>query len=127
MLKSAFTLRGDFHEARAEVRPPFPTGDFQPATLIDLLNLRASQQPGRVAYTFLGAEEAEEFSVTYGELDWQARNVASRLQSAGVSEGERVLLFYPAGLGYIAAFLGCLHPGGAAGPASPPRPPRPVH
>src|SRR5918998_4489459 len=126
MLKSAFTPQGDFHDARADVRPPFPTGGFQPATLIDLLSRRASQQPGRVAYTFLGAEEGEEGSVTYGELDRQVRTVASRLQSAGVSEGERVLLLYPAGLGYVAAFLGCLYAGVVAVPAYPPRPNRPL-
>ena len=126
MLKSAFTQRGDFHEARADVRSAFPKGGFQPATLIDLLSRRASQQPGRVAYTFLGAEEAEEGSVTYGELDRQARTVASRLQSMGVSEGERVLLLYPAGLGYVAAFLGCLYAGVVAVPAYPPRPNRPL-
>jgi non-ribosomal peptide synthetase component E (peptide arylation enzyme) len=126
MLKSAFTSPGNFHDARADVRPPFSTGGFQPATLIDLLTRRASQQPGRVAYTFLGTEEGEEGSVTYGELDRQARTVASRLQSMGISEGERVLLLYPAGLEYVAAFLGCLYAGVVAVPAYPPRPNRPL-
>jgi acyl carrier protein len=79
-----------------------------------------------VAYTFLDAEEGEEGSVTYGELDQQVRTVASRLQSTGVSEGDRVLLLYPAGLGYVAAFLGCLYAGVVAVPAYPPRPNRPL-
>jgi acyl-CoA synthetase (AMP-forming)/AMP-acid ligase II/acyl carrier protein len=38
--------------------------------------------------------------------------------------GERVLLLYPSGLAYIAAFLGCLYAGAVAVPAYPPRPNR---
>jgi acyl carrier protein len=44
----------------------------------------------------------------------------------GISEGERVLLLYPAGLEYVAAFLGCLYAGVVAVPAYPPRPNRPL-
>src|SRR5688572_29568792 len=101
MLKSSVTQQGDRHKARSDLRPPFSAGGFQPATLVDLLSWRAFHQPGRVAYTFLGAEEAEAGSITYGELDRQARTVASRLQSMGISGGERILLLYPAGLDYV--------------------------
>jgi acyl carrier protein len=125
MLKSTVTQQGDRHKARSDLRPPFSTGGFQPATLVDLLSWRAFHQPGRVAYTFLGAE-AEEGSITYGELDRQARTVASRLQSMGTSGGERILLLYPAGLDYVVAFLGCLYAGVVAVPAYPPRLNRPV-
>ena len=97
-----------FREARVGLRTPFPEDGFEPATLIELLRWRASRQPGRRAYTFLGTEEGEECSVKYGELDRQVRTIAARLQNMGVASGERALLFYPPGLEYVAAFLGCL-------------------
>jgi acyl carrier protein len=64
--------------------------------------------------------------VDYGELDQQARAVATRLQISGVADGERALLFYPPGLEYLAAFLGCLYAGVIAVPAYPPRLNRPI-
>jgi len=38
--------------------------------------------------------------------------------------GERVLLLFPPGLDFVAAFLGCLYAGAVAAPAYPPRPGR---
>ncbi|HYO64056.1 MAG TPA: amino acid adenylation domain-containing protein, partial [Pyrinomonadaceae bacterium] len=89
-------------------------------TLVDLLRLRARNHPDRLAYTFLVDGETEEVNVTYGELDRQARAVAASLQPL-VSAGDRVLLLYPPGLEYIAAFFGCLYAGAVAVPAYPPR------
>src|SRR5205823_4316908 len=60
-------------------------------------------------------------TMTYGELDWQARAIAAQLQSCGAS-GERALLLYPPGLAYIAALFGCLYAGVVAVPAYPPLP-----
>lgn len=53
---------------------------------------------------------------TYGELDEHARRVGSCLQRHG-SSGERVLLFYPSGPDFVAAFVGCLYVGMVAVPA----------
>jgi acyl-CoA synthetase (AMP-forming)/AMP-acid ligase II len=89
-------------------------------TLIDLLRWRAKHQPNRVSYTFLVDGETEEDTLTYGELDRQARAIAAGLHTL-VSPGERVLLLYPPGLEYIAAFFGCLYAGAVAVPAYPPR------
>ncbi|HEX8889429.1 MAG TPA: amino acid adenylation domain-containing protein, partial [Pyrinomonadaceae bacterium] len=89
-------------------------------TLVDLLRGRAQLQPERPAYTFLIDGEQEELSLTYGELDRQARAIAAWLQPL-VSPGDRVLLLYPPGLEYIAAFFGCLYAGAVAVPAYPPR------
>src|ERR1043165_7704409 len=89
-------------------------------TLIDLLRGRAQSQAERLAYTFLLDGEQEEASLTYGELDRQARAIAAWLQPL-VSPGDRVLLLYPPGLEYIAAFFGCLYAGAVAVPAYPPR------
>src|SRR5919112_2636402 len=107
-----------------DLRTPFPKTGFEPATLVDLLRWRASHEPERRAYTFLGDGEAEERSVNYGELDRQAQLVAAQLEALGVAGGERALLFYPPGLKYLAAFLGCLSAGVVAVPAYPPRPNR---
>jgi acyl-CoA synthetase (AMP-forming)/AMP-acid ligase II len=90
------------------------------ATLTELLRWRALEHPERLAYTFLQDGETAEVSLTYGELDRQARTIGAHLQQLG-AVGERVLLLYPAGLEYIAAFFGCLYAGAVAVPAYPPR------
>ena len=89
-------------------------------TLVDLLRSRSFEQSHRQAYTFLHDGETEEIDLTYAELDGQARSIAAQLQAAGMA-GERVLLLYPPGLSYIAAFLGCLYAGAVAVPVYSPR------
>ena len=125
-MKNTLPRSGIPREARIDVSSPFSKTVFEPATLIDLLRWRVTHQPRRQAYTFLGDGEADESSVSYLELERKARAVASQLQSAGVVGGERVLLLYPPGLEYVAAFLGCLYAGAIAVPAYPPRLNRPV-
>jgi amino acid adenylation domain-containing protein len=93
----------------------------EPATVVELLRRRACEQPTQLAYTFLLDGEGEEARLTYGELDARARAIATLLQSLDVTGG-RVLLLYPSGLDYIAAFFGCLYAGVVAVPAYPPRP-----
>src|ERR671913_1100303 len=63
--------KADLKGGRIDLRTPFPETDFEPATLVDLLRWRATHQPRRRAYTFLGDWEADERSVDYGELDLQ--------------------------------------------------------
>jgi acyl carrier protein len=119
--------RGDgLREAQIDVIIPFSDTGFAPVTLIELLRYRANHQSEHRAYAFLADGEEAESSVDYGELDRRARDVAARLQIVGVSGGERVLLFYPPGLEYVAAFLGCLYAGAVAVPAYPPRLNRPI-
>ncbi|HEX8119521.1 MAG TPA: AMP-binding protein, partial [Pyrinomonadaceae bacterium] len=91
------------------------------ATLTGLLRWRALRQPDKVAYTYLEDGESAEVSLTYAELDRRARAVAARLQRTG-RRGDRVLLLYPPGLGYVAAFFGCLYAEMIAVPAYPPDP-----
>jgi len=88
--------------------------------LVELLRARAARQPARLAYTFLVDGEAEEATLTYQELDRQARTIAAYLQILD-ARGERILLLYPPGLDYIAAFFGCLYAGAIAVPSYPPR------
>lgn len=98
----------------------------QSQTLIELLRSRTHQQSDQLAYTFLVDEGVVETTLTYGELDQRARGIAARLQSI-VEVGDRVLLLYPPGLEYIAAFFGCLYAGAIAVPAYPPRNNRNLH
>jgi amino acid adenylation domain-containing protein len=104
-------------EPRAESSSP---AQKEPATLVELLRRRALSQPDRVAYTFLVDGESSEASLTYAELDERARAIGARLQATGAT-GERLLLLYPPGLEFIAAFFGCLYAGAVAIPAYPPR------
>jgi acyl-CoA synthetase (AMP-forming)/AMP-acid ligase II len=90
------------------------------STLVDLLRWRALRQPDRRAITFLADGAWEEAHLTYGELDRRARAIGGRIQAVGAT-GERVLLLARSGLGYIAAFFGCLYAGAVAVPAYPPR------
>jgi acyl-CoA synthetase (AMP-forming)/AMP-acid ligase II len=71
---------------------------------------RAEQQPEHRAFTFLLDGDREGQSMNYGEIDRQARAIASLLQRYG-SEGERALLLYPPGLDFVPAFYGALYAG----------------
>jgi acyl-CoA synthetase (AMP-forming)/AMP-acid ligase II len=94
-------------------------------TLVDLLHSRAGRQPNDLVYRFIQDSETEIITITYGELDRRARAIGAWLESFDAS-GERALLLYPAGLDYIASFMGCLYAGVTAVPAYPPRINRPV-
>lgn len=88
------------------------------ASLLEILSYRAQYQSDKQAYIFLEDGETESNDLTYGELDKQARAIASHLQSW---QGERALLLYPSGLEFITAFFGCLYAGLVAVPVYPPR------
>jgi acyl-CoA synthetase (AMP-forming)/AMP-acid ligase II len=62
-----------------------------------------------------------EVHITYAALDGRARSIAALLQRVA-GRGDRVLLLYPPGLEYVAAFLGCLYAAVVAVPVYPPNP-----
>jgi 8-amino-7-oxononanoate synthase len=97
-----------------------PGSFFGPATLVELLRHRATYQADDIAFIYLIDGESEERSITYRELDRQARAIAAWLQTHDLV-GERALLLYPPGLDFIAAFFGCLYAGVVAVPVYPPR------
>lgn len=101
-------------------RPAISKGEF--SNLVELLSWRAELQPDRIAYTFL-RDGAEQASLTYGQLDREARAIAASLQSRA-SLQERALLLYEAGREFIPAFFGCLYAGIIAVPTYPPEPTR---
>jgi len=85
-------------------------------TLVHRLRWRALEQPEQLAYTFLSYSEPGSVSYTYKELDLRAQAIGADLRSKGAS-GKPVLLFFPSGLEYIAAYFGCLYAGSIAVPA----------
>ncbi|MGB3535372.1 MAG: fatty acyl-AMP ligase [Microcoleaceae cyanobacterium] len=99
------------------------TDPFHSQTLVELLMHRAIHQPDQTAYQFLVDGEIETVSLTYSQLDQQAKAIAVELQSY-CNVGDRALLLYQPSLDYISAFFGCLYAGVIAVPAYPPRPNR---
>lgn len=93
--------------------------DTEHSTLVELLSGRAERQKDKQAYIFMTDGKTEGVSLSYGELDCQARAIAAQLQRSQV-QGERVLLLYPQSLEFIAAFMGCLYAGAVAIPAPAP-------
>jgi acyl-CoA synthetase (AMP-forming)/AMP-acid ligase II len=93
----------------------------EPATLVELLRLRATDKADVRAFTFLDDKGAESETLTYLDLDRKARAIAARLQQCG-ARGTPVLLLYPPSLEFVVAFFGCLYAGALAVPAYPPRP-----
>lgn len=91
------------------------------ANLVEMLRRRVEVDPDRMAFAFVedGRPDARELS--FAQLDVRARAIAARLRELGAG-GERVLLMFPSGLDYVAAFYGCLYAGAVAVPAYPPDP-----
>ncbi|HEV7671238.1 MAG TPA: non-ribosomal peptide synthase/polyketide synthase [Thermoanaerobaculia bacterium] len=89
--------------------------------LVEVLRERARRPDQATAYTFLDDGEAEGGSLSWAELDAQARAIAVHLAEIA-RPGDRALLLFPAGLDFIAAFFGCLYAGVVAVPSYPPRP-----
>ncbi len=93
------------------------------ANLNRLLRLRVGEDPDLPLYTFLHEGEEKAARLTAAELDRRARGIAAALAET-CAPGDRVLLLFPAGLDFIAAFFGCLYAGTMAVPAYPPHPRR---
>ena len=93
------------------------------ASFTELLRDRAQTKPEQNIYRYLHRGETEVARLNYGELDRQARALATLLQSR-TRKGDRVLLLYPPGLDFIKAFFGCMYAGAIAVPAYPPKPNR---
>ncbi len=90
------------------------------SSFVEILRQRATEAPEKIGYSFLlDGRNDEEVHYSYGKLWLRARAVAAELQERRAM-GERVLLLYPPGLEYLAAFFGCLAAKAIAVPAFPP-------
>ncbi|HET6676075.1 MAG TPA: amino acid adenylation domain-containing protein, partial [Nitrospiraceae bacterium] len=89
-----------------------PSGPGLPLrhTLIDLLRVRASDEPAQPAYVFLRDGVTPDCILTYGDLDKQVRAIAAFLMER-FPRRSRLLLMYPPGLDFVTAFWGCLYAG----------------
>lgn len=85
---------------------------------LHVLRQHAAERPGREAVTFIRDHDNPDGSdtLTYSQLDSEARRVGSWLQDR-CQPGDRVLLVYPPGLGFVTAFSGCMYAGVVAVPA----------
>jgi 8-amino-7-oxononanoate synthase/acyl carrier protein len=88
-------------------------------TLVDALQYWAEVIPDDTAYIFTDGEESET-RLSFSQFHRRVRSIARRLAEHKLS-GERVLLLYPPGLEYVAAYFACLAVGAVAVPAYPPR------
>lgn len=102
-----------------------PLFDFATApTLVQHLRSRAQTVPQREVFKF-SDEPGLHASLTYGQLDHEARRLAAYLQSLGMP-GKRAVLMHAPGPDYVLALLGCFYAGVVAVPAYPPRFNRPM-
>ncbi len=96
-----------------------PVHTQEPATLQDLLSLRADKDADHVGFISLAESLEEEGRLTYGVLYARARAIAGLLEQCG-SGSRPVALLYPPGLDYVVAFFGCICAGVPAVPLYPP-------
>jgi acetylornithine/succinyldiaminopimelate/putrescine aminotransferase/acyl-CoA synthetase (AMP-forming)/AMP-acid ligase II/predicted amino acid dehydrogenase len=89
------------------------------ATLGELLERRARDEPDRLGYVFLSDSAAGEERLTFGELARRAGDIAGKLAELA-APGDRALLLFPAGLDFVAAFFGCIRAGVVAVPVASP-------
>lgn len=93
--------------------------DFEnAASVVDLIQHHLLTLQDKEAVTFVSNpnRESEVTSLSYYQLDYEARKIANYLQER-FSAGERILLLYPVGLEFVTAFFGCVYAGMVAVPA----------
>lgn len=88
------------------------------ASIVEALSHHARTKPEQAAYTFLDEAGEPSATLTFRQLRDRALAVAHHLLAEGL-RGERVLLLFPPGLDFIAAFYGCLYAGVVAVPCYP--------
>ncbi|MEO1210279.1 MAG: fatty acyl-AMP ligase [Cyanobacteria bacterium J06638_20] len=103
--------------------PPHASGTF-----VERLRSYIPHRANTPAFIFLKNGETKAVRLSYGELDRQARAIATILQTKVATWGDaptehRALLVYPydGGSEFVAAFLGCLYAGVVAVPCAAPR------
>jgi acyl-CoA synthetase (AMP-forming)/AMP-acid ligase II/alkylation response protein AidB-like acyl-CoA dehydrogenase len=77
-------------------------------TLGELLRAQSRERPDELALAYLKNGEQVSASLTFAELDREARMIAGWLLR-NCERGEPVLLLYPAGVELVAALFGCIY------------------
>lgn len=90
--------------------------------IVDRLSRNSRERADNLAYCFLQNGEAAVESITWGELHRVAARLAGRLRANG-SAGRVVLLPTEPGLGFVVAFVACLHAGAVPAPVPVPETP----
>ncbi|KVC55856.1 type I polyketide synthase [Burkholderia stagnalis] len=97
-----------------QIAASLKTSEF--SDLVAALRWRAEHQRERRAFAFVDGDDLNAAEpLSYGELDTRARAIAARLVEQGAA-GRPVLLVFPSGLDFIAAFWGCVYAGAIAVP-----------
>ncbi len=91
------------------------------ATLVDLLHRHAAERGDAIAYRFDPGGTEDGSVLSFAALRARALAVAASSRAHGAEPGDRVLLVFPPGLDFVAAFFGCLAAGLLAVPMMPPR------
>jgi acyl transferase domain-containing protein/acyl-CoA synthetase (AMP-forming)/AMP-acid ligase II/NADPH:quinone reductase-like Zn-dependent oxidoreductase/NAD(P)-dependent dehydrogenase (short-subunit alcohol dehydrogenase family)/acyl carrier protein len=117
-------MESDYKRTPVDPRMPQPDLEYGPS-LVHILRRRAATNPNGLYFRFLhtGEIDGPSVEVTWAQFERDVRRIAARLQRVG-ARGERVLLLYPPGPEFIAAFMACLYAGAVAVPAFPPDPSR---
>ncbi len=90
------------------------------ANLVRCLRGRAGERPDDLAFVNPIDDPSKRTALTYAQLDRRARAIAATLQDMGLA-GQRVMLAYPPGLEFVAAYFGALYAGCVAVPTYLPR------
>ena len=90
-------------------------------TIAALLRGQADDRGAETVYRYLPDGECETRSITYAELEREARAVAARLQQSATA-GDRALILAEDAIDFIRAFMGCQLARVIAVPVSPPFP-----
>ena len=91
----------------------------QARTLLDVLDWHLQSHPDRPHIRFHNDSGTGE-TITYRQLDNQARSIAAALQSKGVVPGQAVAIMLPTCSGYFYTFFGILMAGAIPVPIYPP-------
>ena len=99
----------------------------QPRTILDCLQAQVKTNPDKIVYRYVDKDSQllenptdKPPSLTFQQLDKQARSIAELLLQT-VSPNERVILLYPPGLEFMQALIACFYAGVIAVPAVLPR------
>ncbi len=77
------------------------------SSFVDIFFQNCERIGNSTAYTFLGSDGEREDNISYSQLLSESQSIAGYLQQF-IKPGDRVLLFFHAGLDFVKAFYACL-------------------